>query len=377
MGTRCPASAGCCHTPKTVGGPPQYRISGCSCGSCATSASTRSTSSSRTLLATVAMLHKNECGFQPMTNPDGESLAQRGQKIDERTCTIRAESAGWARLARQGEPAGFLRGLGVPWAVVCRGSGACSRRRGSSSLSSVGRSWWCVGGAPSFDRRRMCRSTCCTQTSSSSSLERRPVPGVSFAVFLPKLAKLLREVVQQLLPGSRGLGESAAAARTPTSRWPIRPEHEKHEPLGQVHWLRLHQRTRRLPEPAHRNSAPDGCSGCGSSVWLHRHPQLPDGNHNRGALGHSSYPAAARPAATAVAAGRSVHEETAFECAAPSLCPQPRPARAVDAGDQRAVSWAAVVLSFGVLPADLGLPSHLWNRRSHQRQGTGRHHAVS
>ena len=28
-------------------------------------------------------------------------------------------------------------------------------------------------------------------------------------------------------------------------------------------------------------------------------------------------------------------------------------------------------------PADLCLPSHLWNRRSHQRQGTGRHHAVS
>ena len=94
-------------------------------------------------------------------------------------------------------------------------------------------------------------------------------------------------------------------------------------------------------------------------------------------FGHSSRPAAARPVATADAAGRPVHEETAFECAAPSLCPQPRPARAVDAGDQRAVSWAAVVLSPGVLPADLCLPSHLWNRRSHQRQGTGRHHAVS
>jgi len=43
-------------------------------------------------LTTVAMLHINECGFQPMTNPDGESLAQRGQKIDERTWTI---EKGW------------------------------------------------------------------------------------------------------------------------------------------------------------------------------------------------------------------------------------------------------------------------------------------
>ena len=173
---------------------------------------------------------------------------------------------------------------------------------------------------------------------------------------------------------SRGLADRRPSR---TSRWPIRLEHEKHEPLGQVHWLRLHQRTRWLPEPAHRISAPDCCSGCGSSVGLHRHPQLPDGNHHRGALGHSSCPEAARPAATADAAGRSVHEEDAFDCGAPSLCRQPRPARAVDAGDQRAVSWAAVVLSPGVLPADLGLPSHLWNRRSHQRQGTGRHHAVS
>ena len=74
-------------------------------------------------------------------------------------------------------------------------------------------------------------------------------------------------------------------------------------------------------------------------------------------FGHSSRPAAARPVATADAAGRPVHEETAFECAAPSLCPQPRPARAVDAGDQRAVSWAAVVLSPGVLPAGRPLPS--------------------
>ena len=248
------------------------------------------------------------------------------------------------------------RAIGVPWAVGCRWSGACSRRRGSSSLSLVGRS---VGRGGVLVMHRHSTAGACAALLAARKLLAAPASSGDstsslFRCFPPKTCKV---VTRRSCCRSRGLGESAAAARTPTSRWPIRPEHEKHEPLGQVHWLRLHQRTRRLPEPAHRNSAPDGCSGCGSSIWLHRHPQLPDGNHHRGALGHSSRPAAARPVATADAAGRPVHEETAFECAAPSLCPQPRPARAVDAGDQRAVSWAAVVLSPGVLPAGRPLPS--------------------
>ena len=93
------------------------------------------------MLATVAMLHKNECGFQPMTNPDGESLAQRGQKIDERTCTIRARQSAGRDWCDGGEPAGhlegglthFLRDLArpaVPWIGLsaCRGPSVVERR---------------------------------------------------------------------------------------------------------------------------------------------------------------------------------------------------------------------------------------------------------